>query len=703
MDEIIQQRLLQAQHDLLVAVPAGIAPLDDFRDQWTSLRSDIVAATAESRLCDETLQLAHHVSSAISLLADSFLTLEENYESISSTQRTDLEAIFERVSLTDSAQSANDHIIPSTSSVSASHLLSPASPIASNESAPLPDASSPCPPYIGAAYKWLVKNLHNPYPSTELKEKIASSSGSSLKTINAWFTSVRRRIGWTRILRKRFTNCRHDMLTAAYCCLVEDVPNQPYNRLIEYEFLEMKLKAEALYAPLFKKSQLAGTLDTVLKDLSPEDRERQEEAKEEAVVAARQRRDQEKMERRKERAQERAADRIRAVSSLPSPASSSRETTLELSESETEEAAPTAVAGRKRRSSSSHSCATDMSNKRPRTSRASSWVDDGRTSLPSPRSPIASPSLPFPPSPTAISAPTALASHKRRLSDVYASDIPEQGAQTSAHAHSSASPSTTQHGTPAAPASRKRRLSDASSQGAPKRPRGMAGIPRMQAVSDPFPSVKAPEVDSWYHQHFNLFDFGMPSAVTEGGLDLSTATDLEVLWSTPEPESHTYPAEQLLMHDYYNFAEAAAPPPSDDSAVDALPALPPLAFDLSDLPPQEYRHDPVEHYDFSSFMTQSASSPSTPPTDESNPYASLGSDTYSSGYDCSSLSFVPEPRFASENPFSGAGSEGITLSSIADMFSVPSPADPSALKRAKLEELRRHQEAARQLQAELEL
>lgn len=342
MEHSIRQRLLRAEGDLLDAIPDGMTALDRFRESWMTLQADVDAAVAQSQLCDETIELAHRTASAISLLSDSFLDLEEHYQSIDSSRKSELEVIFSRFSLTDSHPTYHD-APPSSSRFDYSGGTAPDAHSASI------DVAKPCPPYIGAAYKWLVKNLHNPYPSTELKESIARSSGSSLKTINAWFTSVRRRIGWTKILRQHFTNCRHDMLTAAYHYLVEDQPNQPSIRLIEYEFLQMRINAEALYAPQFKKSPLAGKLDTVLKDVSLEERERQERAKEAVVLAAQERREQEKAQRRRERAEE----RVRAASSLPSPASSSRETTVDLSGSEDDATPPPAVAGRKRRASSS--------------------------------------------------------------------------------------------------------------------------------------------------------------------------------------------------------------------------------------------------------------------------------------------------------------------------------------------------------------
>ncbi|KII94098.1 hypothetical protein PLICRDRAFT_132520 [Plicaturopsis crispa FD-325 SS-3] len=697
MDTSIQHRLLRAQNDFFSAM-AGDTPMDAFEVAWEELKDDFAAAMQNGALSDETTALANRIASSMAVFTRNLLDQSAEIKQLSSSSEQELAAIFAEIDLESSSYHSDPRSSDSVSSDSSRTDIFPA-PV-------MPSEPSPCPPYIASAYKWLVKNLHNPYPTTELKEKIARSSGSSLKTINAWFTSVRRRIGWTKILRKHFNNCRHDMLTAAYSYLVEDLSSQSSNKLIECEFVQMKLNAEALYAPQFKKSELAGTLDTVLKDLSPEDRERQQQAKEMAVFAAQQQKEQERADRRKERALEKATERMRAASSLPSPASSSREATAEPGESEDDATPPPAAASRKRRASSSSDSDyhTDaVSNKRPRISRPSSptSVYDGCTSLPSPQSSAPSPE----PSTASTSAmPTASApapsSHKRRLSDVYPSDTPEQ-ADDAAHPQSSAATTAEGQHRPTAPApSRKRRLSDASLQGVPKRPRGLDAGPRMQTVSDPFPLAKAPEVEDWFHQNFSLLDFSMPSAVTAGELDLSTTTDVEVLWNPPAFESDP----TVFTHgDYFHFSDSLSTSSQDEaSPSNAQSTLPSSAFDLSNLPTYNTEDSaPTDSYDLSSYIPHSSSAPVTPPSDEWNPYLSLGNDKYLNESDGLSVPFMLEPRFASEDPFSGNGSEGISAASIADMFSIPPHADVAAVKQAKLEELRRYREAARKLEEEL--
>lgn len=103
MDSSLRQRLLLVERDLLDAIPAGVDAVEQFQERWTSLQNDVHAAIAQSTLSDETIELAHRTASAISILAEGFMNLHNHYEIVRSNQRTDLEAILDRITLTDSA------------------------------------------------------------------------------------------------------------------------------------------------------------------------------------------------------------------------------------------------------------------------------------------------------------------------------------------------------------------------------------------------------------------------------------------------------------------------------------------------------------------------------------------------------------------------------------------------------------------------
>ena len=133
------------------------------------------------------------------------------------------------------------------------------------------------PPYIEPAHNWLLKNLHNPYPSKKAKSSIALETGASLKDLDSWFISVRKRIGWNKLRLKHYANKRSKIVEAAtrfFKEIPQPVHREPYNICIpaanhDSEFEEIKNCAKELYSGKIYKASLE-KLDGAVRDLSSE-------------------------------------------------------------------------------------------------------------------------------------------------------------------------------------------------------------------------------------------------------------------------------------------------------------------------------------------------------------------------------------------------------------------------------------------------
>ena len=240
----IQKRLLRVEDELLCAISAGVSQLESYDDMWAALLHDIQHASSREELPNDTVILAHSVASHVLAVAECFANFENKYRDLTLDLHGDLEQLapgFSDVHLTAEAGSpAEDR----------NYLSQPS--------------------FIGAAYRWLLDNLHNPYPSVEVKKSIAHATGCSLPSVSAWFTSARRRMGWTTICRDYFRNCRADAVDAAYRALVKQDPNRSLSPCYVQAFMEMKVNAEGLYSSTFTPSALAGTLDAVVQDMTEE-------------------------------------------------------------------------------------------------------------------------------------------------------------------------------------------------------------------------------------------------------------------------------------------------------------------------------------------------------------------------------------------------------------------------------------------------
>lgn len=114
--------------------------------------------------------------------------------------------------------------------------------------------------------RWLTGHLDNPYPSLSAKKALCRRSGLSMKTTNEWFSHVRRRIGWTSILKRHFKGDRQLTVDCANRILVERSGPMYYSDDICQDIENMRVAAERLYAKKYRQSSLSKNLDNSVND-----------------------------------------------------------------------------------------------------------------------------------------------------------------------------------------------------------------------------------------------------------------------------------------------------------------------------------------------------------------------------------------------------------------------------------------------------
>ncbi|KAG1885470.1 homeodomain protein 1 [Suillus subluteus] len=491
-DKDIRQRLLQAEDTLIDSISRddNFESLMLFKSSWNSFYMDFSRCLSAEELSDDTISLAHSVASRINLITSCFSDLHKTHDTL-------------RNQLLDGVGS----ILDGLNRVS----ISPPSP--TEQMAQSPESSLP--PFIEPAYKWLLANIHNPYPSSNTKANIASNSGCSINSVAAWFISARRRIGWTTICRKHFKNCRADTIDAASHALVKEDPVRILEPAIFHDFQQMKAATRDLYASTFTKSALAGDLDAVVKDMTEDDRLRLEREKRERAQEEKKRREEEKEMRRIRRAFDRQAQRVHTAfasypsprrSRSPSPVPTLEESLTDESEDEDDDFIPPVLAGRKRRASIS-SESTDPR----RSAHADRPMKRLRSSTMLPTSSVDTSALSSPPS----------SSDGLDGSDEIQIIAP----------------------LPSSRSSRKRRVSDADANAVPKRPRGLLTGPRVHAVSDPLSRASLPlesNIDDWFQTNF----FEIPGPVENVGFNQFAPVDIEVFSGYTLPDMQINPIEQ---------------------------------------------------------------------------------------------------------------------------------------------------------------
>lgn len=129
----------------------------------------------------------------------------------------------------------------------------------------LEDGEGPPASFIKPCQEWLLANLHNPYPSRPLKEKISCETSSSSRDIDHWFMDARKRIGWNAFRRERFSNQRSAIVNAATQFFKDD-PKRCLDPSIRSQFATIQANAEGLYL----RSALSTNFAVAMKPTTPE-------------------------------------------------------------------------------------------------------------------------------------------------------------------------------------------------------------------------------------------------------------------------------------------------------------------------------------------------------------------------------------------------------------------------------------------------
>ncbi|KAJ8516111.1 hypothetical protein ONZ45_g6530 [Pleurotus djamor] len=251
----------EAETEFIKSVVEGSSSLEVFEQSWNHVLDDLT-----SHPLDDTLSsLAYVTAGRIQRLAAHILDFSVERAQIEASLTTDLQCLFEQLHLEDET--------PQPPPPSHSELGSTAHP-----------------PYIATAYKWLLDNIHNPYPSKRQRTIIARETSTSTHHIDTWFLNIRRRIGWTTISKSYFAGSKAATVAAATRALSEDghrlaaQPGEPLPANITLAFVQMEATARDLYSDKFIKSALAGKLDALVKDMTSKDKQRKRRGKARAKV-----------------------------------------------------------------------------------------------------------------------------------------------------------------------------------------------------------------------------------------------------------------------------------------------------------------------------------------------------------------------------------------------------------------------------------
>lgn len=103
---------------------------------------------------------------------------------------------------------------------------------------------------ICEAREWALDHLYNLYPPRKTKQTLAKQSAASEAYINSWFTHLRRRIGWTKIVKSHFKGNKALAIDAARSVFFEgEEAMQCVGKPIYNALMAMKKRAQDILKP----------------------------------------------------------------------------------------------------------------------------------------------------------------------------------------------------------------------------------------------------------------------------------------------------------------------------------------------------------------------------------------------------------------------------------------------------------------------
>ncbi|PBK76768.1 hypothetical protein ARMSODRAFT_1011994 [Armillaria solidipes] len=246
VENVLHSRLLSVVDDLFDSHNTSPTSLDTYNTELADLQKDLIDSQSAGTLQSQTADLAYSVARTIEVVCQTLMNLHVQTNNILRESEKELNA-FEctEVAAPPPARTIKKRTHSSTSPEpptsrkrtkrTASAESAPSSSSSSSRSSS-PTSKRDYTPL----YTWLSNNLHNPYPPASVRSDLCRESGGA--DVERWFTTARRRIGWTELV-KRVPGGRERVVSAAKHYWKGEGEGEEYPGIdVEFALIEKNLK-----------------------------------------------------------------------------------------------------------------------------------------------------------------------------------------------------------------------------------------------------------------------------------------------------------------------------------------------------------------------------------------------------------------------------------------------------------------------------
>lgn len=254
MNLTLRERLTRAeQHFLLAIVSNDEESLKVFFQDWSQLARDIQNTKAAGRLDDITSNILSKVSHAIENVTVCML---ESGSILQESLTCSMSDFIQEIDIPSGGPSVTSHHSQAIAPYRLLFSNLPSSRILGQQK--LLDSY---------AYRWLMQNIHNPYPNSVQTRTIGDISGTSVAQVELWFQEIRESIGWSKLSLDFFAGSVNATVAAARRFYLERDKSVSFD--IVFAFTAVKASAETLfleYPPLQGKDVDTGSVVAVGQD-----------------------------------------------------------------------------------------------------------------------------------------------------------------------------------------------------------------------------------------------------------------------------------------------------------------------------------------------------------------------------------------------------------------------------------------------------
>jgi len=255
------QQFLDIESLFFKALSQSPEEMDSFSQLWSCLHVQFEQTIQAGLVDSETMNIAHQVASRIEVIAQEFVQVD----TLTTAFHRDMESIFQDLHIDDRHPEVLASGMTFFQAISTTADLEYS--LASYQPHHRPSRSISTSLVLKPLHDWLLQNLHNPYPSLETKDILATKTQSTAKEIDSWFVDARKRIGWNALRKSHFSNKRRDIVEAATDYFIRNGllnqasgSNTKVSRLdCDVLFATLHDLALGLYVEKFSESELAKT------------------------------------------------------------------------------------------------------------------------------------------------------------------------------------------------------------------------------------------------------------------------------------------------------------------------------------------------------------------------------------------------------------------------------------------------------------